>query len=61
VTERLRRPDFGHLEAQFTFDDPKTFTRVWSASVRFNLLPDTDLLEHHCDNEKWVEKSKERA
>ena len=61
VTERFRRPDFGHLEAQFTFDDPKTFTRVWSASVRFNLLPDTDLLEHHCDNEKWVEKSKERA
>jgi hypothetical protein len=54
TTERLRRTDFGHMEAQFTFDDPKTFTKPWSASVTFNLLPDTDLLEHHCDNEKWV-------
>ena len=57
VTERFRRTDFGHLEAQFTFADPKTFTKPWSASVTFNLLPDTDLLEHHCDNEKWVAKS----
>jgi hypothetical protein len=54
TTERLRRLDFGHMEAEFTFDDPKTFTRPWSAKVRFNLLPDTDLLEHHCDNEKWT-------
>jgi hypothetical protein len=56
TTERLRRVDFGHMEAQFTFDDPKAFTKPWSASVKFNLLPDTDLLEHHCDNEKWVGK-----
>jgi hypothetical protein len=56
VTERIRRPDFGHLEIAFTFDDPKTFTRTWSATTRFNLLPDTDLLEHHCDNEKWANK-----
>jgi hypothetical protein len=26
--------------------------------VKFNLLPDTDLLEFHCDNEKWTEKSR---
>ena len=54
TTERLRRTDFGHMEIEFTFDDPKTFTRPWSASVKFNLLPDTDLLEFHCDNEKWT-------
>ena len=53
TTERLRRTDFGHMEAEFTFDDPKTFTRTWSTKVNFNLLPDTELLEHHCDNEKW--------
>jgi len=56
TTERLRRIDFGHMEIEFTFEDPKTFTKPWSASVRFNLLPDTDLLEFHCDNEKWTEK-----
>jgi hypothetical protein len=56
TTERLRRLDVGHMEITFTFDDPKTFTGPWSATVMFNLLPDTELLEHHCDNEKWVSK-----
>jgi hypothetical protein len=56
TTERLRRTDFGHMEITFTFDDPKTFTKPWSATVKFNLLPDTELLEHHCDNEKWQSK-----
>jgi hypothetical protein len=58
TTERLRRVDFGHLQVEFSFDDPETFTRPWSTTVNFNLLPDTDLLEHHCDNEKWVSKSR---
>jgi hypothetical protein len=56
TTERLRRIDFGHMEIEFTFDDPKTFTRPWSTTVKFNLLADTDLLEFHCDNEKWAER-----
>jgi hypothetical protein len=56
TTERLRRTDFGHMEIAFTFDDPKTFTKLWSATVKFNLLADTELLEHHCDNEKWLGK-----
>jgi hypothetical protein len=58
TTERLRRTDFGHMQITFTFDDPKTFTRPWSATAQFNLLADTELLEHHCDNEKWLEKSR---
>jgi hypothetical protein len=58
TTERLRRTDFGHLEITFTFDDPKTFTRPWSTTVKFILLPDTELLEHHCDNEKWLDKTR---
>lgn len=56
TTERIRRTDFGHMEIEFTFDDPKAFTRPWSATVKFNLLPDTNLLEFHCGNEKWTEK-----
>jgi hypothetical protein len=42
TVERLRRLDFGHMEAEFTFDDPRAFTSRWSAN-RFELLPDTDL------------------
>ena len=54
TTERFRRRDFGHMEVEFTFDDPKTFTRRWSTTVKFVLLPDTDLLENHCENNKWT-------
>jgi hypothetical protein len=44
------------MEIQFLFDDPKAFTRPWSTTIRFNLLPDTELLEHQCDNEKWASR-----
>jgi hypothetical protein len=57
TTERLRRIDYGHMEIEFSFDDPRTFTKPWSATVQFTLLPDTDLIEFHCDNEKWGAKS----
>jgi hypothetical protein len=40
ITERFRRLDFGHMEVQFSFDDPKAFTRVWSYTAQLRLLPD---------------------
>ena len=32
VRERIRRPDFGHLEIEVTVDDPKAYTRPWSVT-----------------------------
>jgi hypothetical protein len=55
VTERFRRKDFGHLEIEFTFDDPKAYTRPWSVTVPFDLLADTEIIENVCENEKDVE------
>ncbi len=52
VTERFRRRDFGHLEVQITFDDPKAYTKPFSATVPFDLLPDTELIESICENER---------
>lgn len=52
LTERFRRLDFGHMEIEYTFDDPKAFTKPWSTKVNFQLLPDTELLEHQCENEQ---------
>jgi hypothetical protein len=54
VTERFRRIDFGHMEVQFTFDDPKAFTRPWSATAQLQLLPDTEVMEYICENQKWT-------
>jgi hypothetical protein len=52
ITERYRRPDFGHLVIEFTFDDPKNYERPWSVTINFDLMPDTELIEHLCENEK---------
>ena len=52
TTERFRRRDFGHLELTVTIDDPKAYTKPWSVSIPHKLLPDTDLIESICENEK---------
>jgi hypothetical protein len=52
VIERFRRKDFGHLEAQITIDDPKAYTKPWTVTMNFLLLPDTEILENICENEK---------
>lgn len=53
VTERFRRPNFGSMELDVTIDDPKAYTTPWKATtVHFKLLPDMELIEHLCENEK---------
>ena len=52
VTERFRRPDFGHMTVEVTIDDPKAYTKPWSVNIPFNLLPDTELIESICENER---------
>ena len=52
TTEKFRRKDFGHMEIEFTFNDPVAYTKPWSVTVPFELLPDTDLIENICENEK---------
>ena len=49
VTERLRRPDFGHLNIEVTINDPKAYTKPWTITEGMNLLADTDLLEFVCN------------
>jgi hypothetical protein len=55
VTERFRRKDFGHMQVQLTFDDPKTFKKPLAITVNADLAPDTEMLEEVCnENEKDV-------
>ena len=56
VTERYSRRDFGHMDVQITFDDPKTFVRPWTATTELLYDPDTEMLEYVCnENEKSVQ------
>jgi len=59
TTERLRRIDFGRLEMQITIEDPKTYTQPFTATIRFELLPDTELIEDVCDNERDAARIKD--
>ena len=52
VIERFRRPDFGHIELKLTIDDPKAYTKPWTVTLHWEYVPDTDLLDWVCENEK---------
>ena len=52
VTERFRRLDFGTMELQITIDDPKFYNKPFSLTSKRRLMPDTDLIETFCENEK---------
>jgi hypothetical protein len=53
ITERYRRRDFGHLDAEMTFDDPKMYTRPFTIKVGYELQANSDIFEYFCDeNEK---------
>jgi hypothetical protein len=56
ITERYRRPSFGTLELDVAIDDSKAYPKPWkAATIHFKLLPDTELIEHLCENEKDAE------
>jgi hypothetical protein len=53
LTERFHRTSFGKMELNVTVDDPKAYHKPWnSTTVHFDLLPDTELIENLCENEK---------
>jgi hypothetical protein len=61
LTERFHRLDFGHLELQLTFNDPETYTRPFTVTLKQHFLADSDLLESFCnENEKDVKHLESR-
>lgn len=48
LTERFRRTNFGTLEIAVTIDDPKAYTKPFTATVMNRLSPDTQLIEFVC-------------
>jgi hypothetical protein len=53
VQERIRRPDYGHLEVEVTVDDPKAYTKAWTVTLHERLALNTELVDEIClENEK---------
>jgi len=55
MIERFRRVNYGNLEIEITVDDPKAYTKPWTAKVAQRIMLDTELIEFVCgENEKSV-------
>ena len=53
ITERYHRRDFGNMDLEVNFVDPKYYTRPFSVKAVLRLIPDSDLLEYVCaENER---------
>ena len=53
VRERIRRPDYGHLEIEVSVDDSKAYTKPWTVTLKQNIVVDTELVDEIClENEK---------
>lgn len=53
ITERFRRPDFGHLQIDVTIDDPKAYTKPFTVRVNQTIMLNSNLIEFIClENEQ---------
>jgi hypothetical protein len=53
LTERYHRRDWGHLDVEYTFSDPKMYVRPFTVKITHLLQADSDILEYICgENEK---------
>ncbi len=60
TTERFRRINFGYMELEVTVDDSKAYSRPWTSQIiRLFLKPDTEVLEHLCENNRDLERLRE--
>ena len=54
LIEKFRRRDMGHMEIAISIDDPKTYVKPVVFTLNTRLLPDSELLENFCENERDV-------
>jgi outer membrane protein OmpA-like peptidoglycan-associated protein len=58
LTEHIRRPTFGRLEIELTFNDPLAYTKTWSVRLPFNYVPDSEVTESFCEDNRFQEQLK---
>jgi hypothetical protein len=49
LTERFTRTDLSTLKYEVTVDDPRTYTRPWTAGFTLNWVPGQDIQEYFCE------------
>jgi len=56
VVERIHRVDHDTLEDDFMIEDPKTYTKPWTATQLYKLKPGWEIKEYVCSNNKYTYK-----
>jgi len=60
IVERFRRINHDHLLDDITIEDPKTYTKPWTAHLDFLLRPKWTLAEQFCEDGETFKTSKRR-
>ena len=50
IVEHIHRVDIKTLQVDFTFDDPRSYAKPWTALIRFQLHSDWDIMEDVCED-----------
>jgi hypothetical protein len=63
TTERYRRTDFGHMQVEVTYTDPKAYAKPWGFTENMALAADTEMLEAICEwsSDHWTGTSSNAA
>ena len=59
MEERYTRTEYGRMNLQVKFDDPKVFVKPLVQNIRFDLAPQEELIEYVCENNKWARNAEE--
>jgi hypothetical protein len=54
LEERYTRTAYGWMDVRVTITDPGVLTKPWVQRLRFDLVPQEDLVEYVCENNKWA-------
>jgi hypothetical protein len=62
LVERFRRVDPKNLQIEITIEDPKAYTKPWTAHLFYRLQPGWKLLEQFCeDNDSFLDLEKQET
>jgi len=59
IVERYTRSDYGHMMIEVTIEDPTVFKKPWVQNHPADLLPQEELFEYVCENNKWARAGEE--
>jgi hypothetical protein len=58
VVERYTRTEYGRMMIEVTIEDPTVFKKPWIRNNPVDLVPQEELFEFVCENNKWSQAAK---